>query len=294
MLFSIIIPTYNRAHLITKTLDSIKNQLFKDFEVLIIDDGSTDNTFEVVQPYLNEHFQYFIKENAERAAARNYGTQRAKGEYVCWFDSDDIMYSNHLEEAKKVIDSNNIPSIIALPFEIKNNNGTTLKKFYYKQPINGRLHKGNPFACNPVFVKRIIALENPFNEIRTLSGSEDYELWLRLAAIHSIFCGETITSSLIQHDERSVLTMTNANKLIDRFETFISLVEKNVKTKEWLGNRFYYLKMKNFLWLAVDLAANNHKKEAKRFLINALKTNKNCLFQKTFYATIKHLIFKKN
>jgi len=291
MFFSIIIPTYNRAHLITKTLDSIKNQTFKDFEVLIIDDGSTDNTFAVVEPYLNEHFQYFKKENAERATARNFGTQLSIGEYICWFDSDDIMYSNHLEEAKKVIDSNNTPSVIALPFEIKNTNDVVLNKYYYNNNINSQLYKGNPFACNPVFVERTIALKNPFNEIRALSGSEDYELWLRLAAIYPIFCGETITSSLIQHDERSVITMTNANKLIERFETFISLIENNNQTTVWLGKRFYYLKMKNYLWLAVDLAANKHKKESKQYLIKAFKTNKNCLFQRTFYAAIKHLLY---
>ena len=291
MLITIVIPTFNRAHLITKTLDSIKNQTFKDFEVLIIDDGSTDNTFEIIQPYLNDQFQYFKKENAERAAARNFGTLKAIGEYICWFDSDDSMYSDHLNEAEKLIKNHNKPSLIALPFEIKDNNGITLKKFYYKQPINDRLYKGNPFACNPVFVKRTIALKNPFNELRKLSGSEDYELWLRLGAEYQFVCGSKITSALIQHDERSVLTMTNSTKLIERFETFISLVENNLKTKEWLGNRFYYLKMKNFLWLAVDLAANNHKKEAKLYLKEAFSANKNCFFQKTFYATIKHVLF---
>jgi glycosyltransferase involved in cell wall biosynthesis len=291
MLFTVVIPTYNRAHLITKTLDSIKNQTFKDFEVLIIDDGSTDNTFEVVQPYLNEHFHYFKKENAERAAARNFGTLKALGEYICWFDSDDIMYTDHLDYAEKLIKKHNEPSLIALPFEIKTTNDVVLNKYYYNKNINNQLYKGNPFACNPVFVKRTIALENPFNELRKLSGSEDYELWLRLGAAHPFVCGSKITSALIQHDERSVLTMTNSTKLIERFETFISLVENNLKTKEWLGNRFYYLKMKNFLWLAVDLAANNHKKEAKRYLKEAFSANKNCLFQKTFYATIKHVLF---
>lgn len=291
MLFSIIIPTYNRAHLITKTLDSIKNQTFKNFEVLIIDDGSTDNTFDTIQPYLNEQFKYFKKENAERAAARNFGTLKALGEYICWFDSDDIMYTDHLDYAEKLIKKHNEPSLIALPFEVKTTNDVVLNKYYYNKNINNQLYKGNPFACNPVFVKRTIALKNPFNELRKLSGSEDYELWLRLGAVYLFVCGSKITSALIQHDERSVLTMTNATKLIERFETFISLVENNLKTKEWLGNRFYYLKMKNFLWLAVDLAANNHKKEAKRYLKEAFSANKNCLFQKTFYATIKHVLF---
>lgn len=294
MLFTIVIPTYNRAHLISKTLDSIKNQTFKDFEVLIIDDGSTDNTFKAIQPYLNNQFQYYKKENAERAAARNFGTELGKGEYICWFDSDDIMYSNHLEEAKKIIESNNIPSLIALPFEIKDNNGITLKKFYYKQPINERLYKGNPFACNPVFVKRIIALENPFNNLRKLSGSEDYELWLRLGATYPFICGSKITSALIQHDERSVLTMTNSTKLIERFETFIELIENSQAVKNWLGTKFSYLKMKNYLWLAVDLAANKHKKDAIIYLKKAMLADWKCIFQKSFFAAIKHLILKSN
>jgi glycosyltransferase involved in cell wall biosynthesis len=292
MLFTIVIPTYNRANLITKTLDSIKNQIFKDFEVLIIDDGSTDNTFEVVQPYLNEHFHYFKKENAERAAARNFGTNRAKGEYICWFDSDDIMYSNHLEEAYKLIINSSNPKLLALPFELKITNNEVLDQFYYRNNINSQLYKGNPFACNPVFVKRTIALENPFNELRKLSGSEDYELWLRLGAAHQFVCGSKITSALIQHDERSVLTMTNSTKLIERFETFIELVETNQSVIDWLGAKFSYLKMKNYLWLAVDLAANKHKKLALKYLKKALNINRKCLFQKTFYATIKHLIFK--
>jgi glycosyltransferase involved in cell wall biosynthesis len=294
MLITIVIPSYNRAHLITKTLDSIKNQKFKDFEVLIIDDGSTDNTYDVVQPYLNDQFHYYKKENAERAAARNYGTERAKGEYICWFDSDDIMYSNHLVEAEKLINNHSEPSLLALPFEIKNTNDVVLNKYFYNNNINSQLYKGNPFACNPVFVKRAIALENPFNELRKLSGSEDYELWLRLAAAHPFVCGSKITSALIQHDERSVLTMTNSTKLIERFESFIKLIENNQAVKNWLGTKFSYLKMKNFLWLAVDLAVNKHKKEAKRYLKEAFKANLNCLFQKSFYATIKHLILKNN
>jgi glycosyltransferase involved in cell wall biosynthesis len=293
MFFSIIIPTYNRAHLITKTLDSIKNQSFKNYEVIIIDDGSTDNTFEVIKPYLNGQFQYYKKENAERAAARNYGTERANGEYICWFDSDDIMYSDHLDESKILIENSSNPNLLALPFEIKNTNGQVLNQYYYRNHVNTQLYKGNPFACNPVFVKRIIALENPFNELRKLSGSEDYELWLRLGAAHPFVCGSKITTALIQHDERSVLTMTNATKLIERFETFIDLIEHNQAVKNWLGEKFSYLKMKNYLWLAVDLAANKHKNEAKRYLKLAFKANINCLFQKTFYATIKHLILKK-
>ena len=98
-LFSIIIPTYNRAALIAKTLDTVLTQTLYSYEVLIIDDGSTDNTEAIVQPYLDDKVKYYKKENAERAAARNYGTRLAKGAYVNLFDSDDCMFPYHLEEA---------------------------------------------------------------------------------------------------------------------------------------------------------------------------------------------------
>src|SRR5690554_1994132 len=117
--FSIVIPTYNRAHLICKTIDSVLAQTFQNFEIIVVDDGSTDNTDEVIKEKYGNHPQlsYYKKENAERAAARNYGTQKAKGKYVLWFDSDDIMYSNHLKKANEYIIKNNSPEVLALSFD---------------------------------------------------------------------------------------------------------------------------------------------------------------------------------
>jgi glycosyltransferase involved in cell wall biosynthesis len=95
--FSIVIPTYNRADLIAATLRSVHTQEFIDFEVLIIDDGSKDNTAEVVQSFIADaRFQYLPKPNEERGVARNYGLARARGEYVLFLDSDDRLHSNHL------------------------------------------------------------------------------------------------------------------------------------------------------------------------------------------------------
>lgn len=294
MLFSIIIPTYNRAHLITNTLDSIKNQSYKDFEVLIIDDGSTDNTFETIQPYLNEQFKYFKKENAERAAARNYGTKLAKGKYINWFDSDDLALPNHLEEAYRFLHKTNYEVIHLAYAYINANNFIYNDSLSLPKELNSILYKGNFLSCNGVFVKKQVALKYLFNETRILSASEDYELWLRLASEYTIYHINTITSYIVQHDERSVLTMKDATKLINRFQTFINLVKNNSKINDYYRGKIKYIVMKNYLWLAVDLAANNHKKEAKHYLKESFSANKNCLFQKTFYATIKHLIFKKN
>ena len=289
--FSLIIPTFNRAHLISKTLDSLKNQNFKDFEVLIIDDGSTDNTFEVIQPYLNNQFQYYKKENAERAAARNYGTKLAKGKYINWFDSDDLALPNHLEEAYLFLNETNY-EVIHLAYAYLNTNNLIYNdSLSLPKELNSILHKGNILSCNGVFVKKQVALRHLFNETRILSASEDYELWLRLASEFTIYHLNTITSYIVQHYERSVLTMTDSTKLIDRFQTFIFLIKNNPKVTLFFGNKIKYLLMKNYLWLAVDLAVNGHKKLGFKYLIKALNANRKCLLQKTFYATIKHLLY---
>lgn len=95
-LVSIIIPTYNRAHLIEETLDSILAQTYKKWECIIVDDGSSDGTALVVNKYLekDKRFQFYNRPNYYKSGgngARNYGFTLSKGEYIQWFDSDDVM-----------------------------------------------------------------------------------------------------------------------------------------------------------------------------------------------------------
>lgn len=94
--FSIILPTYNRAKFIPKAIESIVNQHFTDWELIIIDDGSTDNTAEIVSLYQLDRIKYHYQENQERCLSRNNGIKLAKGKYICFLDSDDSFRPNHL------------------------------------------------------------------------------------------------------------------------------------------------------------------------------------------------------
>lgn len=101
-LVSIIIPTYNRAYLIGETLESILLQTYTNWECLVIDDGVTDNTKEIVADYIknDNRFQYHVRPDhlpKGANACRNYGFKKSKGAYIKWFDSDDIMLPNMLE-----------------------------------------------------------------------------------------------------------------------------------------------------------------------------------------------------
>lgn len=108
--FSIIIPSYNRANLLPETIRSVQNQTFGDWECIVVDDGSTDNTKQVVEEIINSdpRIKYIFQENAERSAARNNGFSNSLGEWICFLDSDDLFANNHLELLKKEIERFNI------------------------------------------------------------------------------------------------------------------------------------------------------------------------------------------
>lgn len=104
--FSIIIPTYNRKNKLNIPIQSIINQSFKNWELLIIDDGSTDTTKELVASFNQNNIQYFYQNNQGKSVARNLGISKAKGQYICFQDSDDEYLPNHLQVLYDYINEN--------------------------------------------------------------------------------------------------------------------------------------------------------------------------------------------
>jgi len=86
---SVIIPTFNRGYIVTEAIESVLSQSYKDFEIIVVDDGSTDNTREVLDPY-RDRIRYFYQENKGVAGARNKGIEASRGEFIAFLDSDDI------------------------------------------------------------------------------------------------------------------------------------------------------------------------------------------------------------
>src|SRR5258705_6384267 len=99
---TIIMATYNRSHFILETLSSIQNQTYSEWECLIIDDGGTDNTLEIITPVLDTDLRFkFVKRPDQYKkglpGCRNYGLDLAKGDYIIFFDDDDIVHPQNLE-----------------------------------------------------------------------------------------------------------------------------------------------------------------------------------------------------
>jgi glycosyltransferase involved in cell wall biosynthesis len=185
MKFSIVIPTYNRAIFIAELLQALSNQSITEFEVLVCDDGSTDNTREVVESFVNQlNIKYFFNENwGGPAYPRNVGIKNATGEWVCFLDSDDLWYTNKLESVAKVI-SADIDVIYHL-FSTNTAKANTIG--LYKVPVNRDLFEdllinGNKIVNSSLVIRKQLLLEiGGLSEDEKLIGVEDYDLTIRLA-----------------------------------------------------------------------------------------------------------------
>jgi glycosyltransferase involved in cell wall biosynthesis len=288
--FSIIVPTYNRAYLIGDTIESILSQSYKNFELIIVDDGSTDNTEEIIQKYLSGNVHYYKKDNAERAAARNFGTRLALGDYINWFDSDDIMFPNHLQEAFHTLTRFESPEVFTLGFQYQDQAGKIFFRSHYSDDINQGLYEGNQIVVCGVFVRRDIALQNPFNEDRELAASEDFELWLRLASKYHIYSSSKITVAVIYHDQRSTITMNDERQLIIRFTKLINYAISDQGVLALLGKHKNNFVMKNYLLLAVSLAVSGHLKTGRKYFLMACSSSPAIILERGFYAFIKYNI----
>jgi glycosyltransferase involved in cell wall biosynthesis len=289
--FTIVIPSYNRAALIGKTIESVQAQTFTSYEVIIVDDGSTDNTTEVVQPYLSDKIAYHKKENAERAVARNFGTKRAQGQYINWLDSDDLMLPNHLQVTYDFLQANNFPDVIHTGFRHEDDKGNVLEvKNNFPPQMSAELLKANTFSCNNIIVKKETALANLFIEDRELSASEDYNLWIRLAARQPVLCCNTVTVIVVNHENRSVFTMRNRDMLINRFEKLLRYTVEDAAVQKTFASRLSYFKMQNYLLLAQNLSAHKFRANAIWFLFRAFLSNPRVIFNKGCYIVFYNML----
>jgi glycosyltransferase involved in cell wall biosynthesis len=288
--FSVVIPTYNRAHLIRQTIESVLAQEDTDFEIIVVDDGSRDNTEEVVRGVADGRVSYYKKDNAERAAARNYGAARACGRYINFFDSDDLLYPNHLTIARRLIEEKNEPEIFHLGFEMRDAKGRLLYRVdSFKGSLNEQLPRGNLLSCNGVFLRRDVALKFPFNEDRQLSASEDWELWLRLASRYRIHYSNEVTSIIVNHDERSVLGSEEA-ALLKRKDLTLKYLYEDEAFVEKYGRRRRIIENEFLSYIALHLALSGASRRACKYLKDSVLVLPSSIFRRRFLAVVKHVI----
>ncbi|HNW96935.1 MAG TPA: glycosyltransferase family 2 protein [Bacteroidales bacterium] len=231
--FSIILPTYNRSNFLGKAIESVLSQTFSNWELLIVDDGSTDNTKEVVDYFKDSRIQYFFQQNAERSAARNKGISNAKGNYISFLDSDDYMLPDFLEKLAKEIALKNNPIAIFFSRVMVENQGLFKIQFDIfpetDSIIKYILSEFKVIQVSQAIIHRKIFENNLFDERFYLW--EDTHLYLRLIAQYPYFNCNVNGVILVQHPNSTVVKGMNVVKKKD-VEQYIFAV-KDLRDNYW-------------------------------------------------------------
>jgi glycosyltransferase involved in cell wall biosynthesis len=189
---SVIIPTYNRARIIEEAVDSVLAQDYKDFELIIVDDGSTDNTSEVLAPYGNEASILF-QENKGVSAARNRGIAEASGMLIAFLDSDDLWLPQKLS-AQVEFFNQKPEALICQTEEVWVRNGIRVNPGRRHKKPSGMIFEPSLKLClvspSAVMIRReLLDRTGGFDE--TLPACEDYDLWLRISCRVPVYLIET-------------------------------------------------------------------------------------------------------
>ncbi|MBI1877687.1 MAG: glycosyltransferase [Chloroflexi bacterium] len=191
-LVSVIIPAYNAQNFIGETIQSVINQTYPDWEMLVVDDGSTDETRQVIEKYLTDsRVKYLYQPNQERAAARNHGLRGSSGKYIAFLDADDLWLPDKLKVQVEYLDTHSEMGLCFTHHRFINEEGTLTGKpgvMFKPGPDQfSRLLEANFIANSTVIIARTVFDKlGLFDESLPAYGSEDWDMWLRIARFYPI------------------------------------------------------------------------------------------------------------
>jgi glycosyltransferase involved in cell wall biosynthesis len=267
--FSIIIPAYNREKLISATIQSVIKQTFSDWECIVVDDGSTDGTKDVIQGLIEKdsRIRYVYQKNAERSAARNNGINNSQGEYICFLDSDDFYTIDHLQLLEGAIKKSKFKK--ALFFTSFNNLiNNNLSEGEVEELIEQ--NKLEYFLHNAIIPARVCGHKSIFEKEKfdeDIVIVEDLCLWTRIAFNHQVYQLEQKTVIYAIHEDNSINLKSNAG------------------FRKLKGLKVFFKRYPEILKKA--------PKTTKRELLSDchFRIVQSCIYQKRKFMAIKHTLF---
>ncbi|MBD2579595.1 glycosyltransferase [Oscillatoria sp. FACHB-1406] len=270
---SVIIPAYNARSTIKKTLESVFAQTHSDFEIIVINDGSTDDTLKICQEIPDRRLKIFSYENAGQAVSRNRGIERASGDYIAFLDADDLWTKNKLETQLQTLQNNPEAAVVYSWTDYIDENDNFLQSgrhinvegnVYDKLLINNFIENGSNVLIRQQALQEVGGFEP------SLPPAEDWDLWLRLARQYhfavvpepQILYRVSATSSSANLTRQEMQTL----RVIDRAFAAAPPSYQSLK-KRSLANLYKYL-----AWKALDAAAISKASwEPLRLTLNYIK-----------------------
>ncbi len=254
---SVIIPTYNRAHLVGDAIQSALNQIFSDLEIIVVDDGSTDNTTEVVQRFHDPRIKYLRRENGGPAAARNTGLAIASGAYISFLDSDDLLLPETLLLQLDGLGSSDLNGLVYGQYYVISSPGEAryLHDIYDDNIGLRQLLLGPQFVWPTVLIRRSW-LEKTGGFDETLRIGEEWELTLRLAMAGCQFVCVKKPLAIIRVQPHSLSRELHhydphGTKVLDKIFSNSSLPEEYLELRE-VAYKVQHVKHAGSAFLAGD------------------------------------------
>lgn len=267
--FSVIIPLYNKANDIQATLESVCNQRYTDFEIVVVNDGSTDDSEAKVKAIHDDRIKLFSKENQGVALARNYGVEKATAEYITFLDADDIWLASHLEDFETL--TNFFPATkwfatayekrynrnLSVPLDapvMKQPNWYGIVENYFQNCQVDSISWTSAMCFKKVFFREL----NGFDPAITNGAGEDTDLWIRAALAEPMgFCTNISAVYNLEGSNRISLTPTKHRVFMDP-DKYEEAAKKDPDLKKYLDRNRYSFALQH------KLAGD--KESYKRFL----------------------------
>lgn len=283
-LISIIIPCFNNGKYVEKCLKSINKQSYQNYEVIIINDGSSDNSKSVIQNFIEGKTRYFLinQNNSGVSVARNKGLQIAKGDYICFVDADDYIEPNYLEVLYKTMVNNesdlsicsviheNLEGEIIYLDKLKPQTLSNIETANLKKLIWG-------YACNKLFKKEIIQKNKLFFE-KDIMFAEDELFYLNyLFKIERVSMTNDCLYHYVRQKQSATKNTTNMSVQINRFDSrkkIIDLLEKNHVNQNIINKHIIACVDTCLLVLAYKFKKQKLNKKQKTTYLKYIKQNK--------------------
>ena len=242
--FSVIIPLFNKEKFIETTLKSVLDQTFADFELIIVNDGSTDNSEKIIVTFDDPRIRYFTKENGGASSARNYGIMKAQSNFISFIDADDFWYPTFLEEMFEKI--NRFPDIKVFSAAIEIETSKSTFPAHYSVAKTGDFEIVNYFAASTketvICTSCAVFSKTVFEEIGTfdteIKSGQDTDMWIRIGLKYSVLFSWKILARYV-YDHKSLSKNINyLDHKID-FAKYTEEEKMNPDLKKFLDlNRF--------------------------------------------------------
>jgi len=268
---SVIIPTYNRAHFLGETIQSVLNQTYKDFEIVIVDDGSTDKTEELVKSFSDGRLRYIKlgKNTGSSAAPRNAGLKAASGKYIALLDSDDAWLPNKLKLEVEFLDTHPSVSMVCSNYTYFGSRGRPKKTGFEGVPLASGYGLKELFFHNPISASAVLIKKSCFEKVgdfdESLVQCGDVDMWLRIAAHFEIdYINTPLAKCRLHKGNRHLETEENARG-------YIAMRTKCVESNKPLLNKVDLKIMRKHLhrnyrtWVACFLRNNTPPKARDLF-----------------------------